>query len=200
MNELVSIANRLKNSEIRQIVDDRLEEFISVGKNEKETFKELIFCILAAGTSAELAIKTVEHLGDTIFFGSEKNIQKKLKEIYRFHTIRAPYIYNARNSFKKIDLNHSEVRNNLIKNIKGIGLKEASHFLRNIGKFDYAIIDFHIVNLLTDFGLIEKPKTVTQKKYFEIEDILKELAQKTNTTLGELDLYLWYKKTGNVLK
>lgn len=79
-------------------------------------------------------------------------------------------------------------------------MKEASHFLRNIGYKNLAIIDFHILDLLEEYKLIEKPKTLSPKNYIEIENVLRELAQKTNTKLGELDLYLWYKETGKILK
>lgn len=201
MNELVSLVNRLKNSDIKDVINERLRDFKEIPSlGEKEVFRELVFCILAAGTSAELGIKTVDHLGDVIFEGTRDEIHEKLKEIYRFHTIRAGYLHEAREKFKLIDLNHPDVRIHLVKEIKGIGLKEASHFLRNIGFFDYAIVDFHIVDLLNKYGAIEKPKTITPKKYLEIEDVLRELAEKTHMSLGELDLYLWYKETGKILK
>jgi len=67
--------------------------------------------------------------------------------------------------------------------------KEASHFLRNIGSTNLAIIDFHIINLLINYGLIEKPKTITCKKYLEIEGLLREIADKLDLNLAELDLY-----------
>jgi|TARA_Y100000310_G_scaffold43287_1_gene40377 N-glycosylase/DNA lyase len=63
-----------------------------------------------------------------------------------------------------------------------------------------AIIDFHIIDLLVRELGIEKPKALTPKKYIEIENLLRELSSKTNTNLGELDLYLWYEETGKVLK
>ena len=88
----------------------------------------------------------------------------------------------------------------LAKNIKGLGMKEASHFLRNIGYKNVAIIDFHILDLLARYGLIEKPKTMTPKKYIEIENELKKISEKTGINLGELDLYLWYKETGKDLE
>ena len=199
-NELVQLVNNLKSSKIKNIVDQRMIEFESVPRNFNSLFKELAFCILAAGTSAELSIKTVNHLGDTLFNGSEEKIQKKLKEVYRFHTIRAGYLYNARESFKKININSKNIRELLIKNIKGIGMKEASHFLRNIGFKDYAIVDFHIVDILSNHGLIEKPKTLNVKKYLEIEAVLRKLADELDMSLAELDLYLWYHETGKVLK
>jgi len=84
--------------------------------------------------------------------------------------------------------------------VKGFGYKEASHFLRNIGFENLAIIDFHIIDSLVDAGLIEKPKTITPKKYLEIETMLKKIAEKSGMNLAELDLYLWCNETGKVLK
>ena len=200
MQQIINLVKELKKSEIKSIIDKRMQEFENIPRNFESLFRELCFCILTAGTSAELGIKTINHLDNVIFNGSEKEIQKKLKEVYRFHTLRANYLHKARNSFKKINLYDKDVRLKLVQNVKGLGMKEASHFLRNIGFKDYAIVDFHIVDILANYGLIEKPKTLTQKKYLEIENVLKELASKTNTSLGELDLYLWYNETGKVLK
>ena len=202
LSNLVEIVERLKSQEIRETINSRMTEFENVPRNFDDLFRELVFCILAAGTSAELGIKTINHLGDVIFTGSEKDIQKKLKEVYRFHTIRAEYIHQARENFRNLDINAQDIRINLVENIKGIGFKEASHFLRHIGYNNLAIIDFHIVDLLVKNNLIEAPKSrsITQKKYIEIENLLDEIAQKTNLCLGELDLYLWYEETGKILK
>jgi len=74
--------------------------------------------------------------------------------------------------------------------------------LRNIGYKNLAIIDFHIIDLLVRYGLIEKPrnKSLTPKRYLEIENALKKISKKTGLHLGELDLYLWYLETGKILK
>jgi len=203
MNNLVELVENLKKDSVKRIIDQRMNEFESVKeKGDNEIFRELAFCILTAGTSAELGMKTINHLGNIIFYGSEEEIRKKLKEVYRFYNLRANYLYLARESFKKIDLNSENVREDLVKNIKGIGMKEASHFLRNIGFKEYAIIDFHIVNFLVKQRLVEslKSKSLNSRKYLEIENLLKDVAEKTNTNLGELDLYLWYEETGKILK
>ena len=200
MKQILDQVGSVRNSKVKDIIDQRMREFSETGKDEKEIFRELCFCILTAGTSAELGIKTIERLGDVIFFGSEEDIRKKLKEIYRFHTIRAGYIFRARENFPKINLKSKNVREDLVKNIKGIGMKEASHFLRNIGFNDYAIVDFHIIDFLVKNDLLEKPKTLSPKKYLEVENILRGIAKKANLSPGELDLYLWYLETGTVLK
>jgi len=88
----------------------------------------------------------------------------------------------------------------LVKNVKGLGYKEASHFLRNTGKKNLAIIDFHIIDLLERHRLIEKPKTISKARYLEIEDVLRKLGTKAGLNQSELDLYLWYMETGKVLK
>ena len=87
-----------------------------------------------------------------------------------------------------------------MRNIKGIGYKEASHFLRNIGYTEYAIIDFHIVDLLVKNNLLQKPKAITKTKYLEIELLLKSIGNKLNLNMAELDLYLWFLETGKILK
>ncbi|MFH1544966.1 MAG: N-glycosylase/DNA lyase [archaeon] len=208
MQELLKEIECLKNSETRKLIDSRIKEFQEIGKNgSNELFKELCFCILTANCSAEKCIILQKKLGNDFLTLSEKQLAKKLKQSgYRHPNIRAKYILEARkyknslketiNSFK----NESEAREWLVGNVKGIGFKEGSHFLRNTGKKNVAIIDFHIIDLLVKEKLIDKPKTLNKKKYLEIETLLKKIARKSNLNLAELDLYLWSKETGKVLK
>ena len=121
--------------------------------------------------------------------------------------MRAKFIAEARKKcakdIKKIVFsfeNGKEAREWLVNNIKGLGYKEASHFLRNVGFMDVAIVDFHIVDLLAKNKIIKKPKTMTKKKYLEIEEVLEKLSKKLGLELGELDLYLWWMETGKALK
>jgi len=148
-----------------------------------------------------------EKINDGFLTLDELELAKKLKQLgYRFPNVRARYIIEARQKIKELDellkteKDAKKIRAWLVKNIKGLGLKESSHFLRNIGFFDVAIIDFHIIDLLVRIGLIHKPKSLTKAKYLEIEALLRELSEKVSLTLGELDLFLWYLETGKVLK
>jgi N-glycosylase/DNA lyase len=98
-------------------------------------------------------------------------------------------------------VNGVDAREWLVNNVKGLGYKEASHFLRNTGVLDVAIIDRHILRFLLDKQLItEIPKSLNRRKYFEIERLLSCIATKLGSTLGELDLYIWSLRTGKVLK
>ena len=210
MQPLIKSIENLKKSEIKEIIDSRIKEFSELGKSSiNEIFKELCFCLLTANFSAQGGIKIQKEINNGFLTLPEINLAKKLSELgHRFPNARAKYIIEARihkNNIKEMLTNFKDelkVREWLVKNIKGLGMKEASHFLRNIGYKNLAIIDFHIVDLLVKHNLIEKPnsKFLTPKKYLEIENLLKQLAQKTNLNLGELDLYLWYQETGKILK
>ena len=207
MEELLKSLEDLKNSDIKSIVNHRINEFKELGrKSSNDLFKELCFCILTANFNAERSIKIQKEIDKGFLYLPEEMLVEKLREFgHRYPFARARYIINARkykDNLKEIicNLKGERLREWLVKHIAGLGYKEASHFLRNIGFDDFAIIDFHIVDILAKHDLIKKPKTITRKKYLEIEGILREIARKSNLTLAELDLYLWYMETGKVLK
>lgn len=210
MKSLIKKINDLKKSEIKKTINKRMKEFEKLGKqNSNKIFQELCFCFMTANFSAKGGIKIQKAIGKDFLTLNEEKLSTKLKELgHRFPNARAKYVILAqscKNTIKeKLQSFHDEIkaREWIVQNIKGIGMKEASHFLRNIGYKNVAIIDFHIIDLLAKNNLIAKPKnkSLTSKKYLEIENILQKIAKQTNLTLGELDLYLWYEETGTVLK
>ncbi|MBE0519826.1 N-glycosylase/DNA lyase [Candidatus Bathyarchaeota archaeon] len=208
MKKLLESIQNLKNSEVKNLVDTRLREFKEIGNGSSdEIFEELCFCILTANFNAERSMKIQMEIGDGFLSFSKSDLAKKLRELgHRFPNRRAKYIVDARkhkNILKDVVEtfdDDNELREWIVKNVKGIGYKEASHFLRNIGCTSFAIIDFHIIDVLTKHNIIEKPKVLTKRKYLEIEDLLREIAGKSNVSLAELDLYLWYMETGKILK
>jgi N-glycosylase/DNA lyase len=208
MEGILECARRLKGSGIREKVDARIKEFREMrNKAESEIFNELCFCILTANFQAERGIKIQKAIGNGFSNLSENQLSRKLKELgHRYPSTRAKFIAEARKhqgSLKETvrSLGSGEnAREWLVKNVKGLGYKEASHFLRNIGSENLAIIDFHIIDILAKHKLIERPKTLTKKKYLEIEGVLKGISRRLGMSLAELDLYLWCAETGKVLK
>ena len=210
MQELISQIKQLQNSEIKKVIDVRVEEFRELGmKNSNEIFKELCFCLMTANFSAEGGIRIQKNVDDGLLVLPEDLLASKLKALgHRFPNMRANFIVKSRefkdNIKEKMQefSNDEERRQWLVDNIKGLGYKEASHFLRNIGYSNVSIIDFHIIDLLVKHNLVEQPKnkSLNGKKYAEIENVLKQLSMATGLSLGELDLYLWYQETGKVLK
>jgi len=185
-------------------VKKRIKEFEKNWECEEKILMELFFCILTANFNAERSIRIQQAIGREFLNLNESELEKRLKELgYRFPK-RAKYIVKARNLPIKRILeslkDEREAREWLAKNVDGIGYKEASHFLRNIGFKNLAIIDFHILNVLERNGIVKRPKSLTPKRYLEIEEKLREIAEKLGVSLAELDLYLWFLETGKILK
>jgi N-glycosylase/DNA lyase len=207
MDSLIIKVNELKRSDIGVQIGERVKSFKELNKKGNEDwFSELCFCLLTANTSAEMGIRVQKELGYKGFsdYKTEKELVERLKKAKsRFYNRRGYFIHlaNQHKRIKDILLKQDDKRKWLAENIKGLGYKEASHFLRNIGFFDYAIIDKHILRLMHENKMIKGiPSCVNKDCYLDYEAKLNEIARKAKLSQGELDLYLWYMKTGKVLK
>ena len=198
----------MSDREVAETVRERLGSFSEVGKKPPgQLFQELAFCILAANYTARGSMRIVEELGERLLTLDREKLAEELRRLgHRFPEARAEYLVEARENLPRIMRALREVRDEhrlrawLAENVKGLGYKEASHFLRNIGFRDLAIIDFHILRILERYGVIEPVKTLTKKRYLEIESILRRIASRLGVSLAELDLYLWYMDAGEILK
>ena len=96
----------------------------------------------------------------------------------------------------------ANLREMLAQDVKGLGMKEASHFLRNIGiGGELAILDRHILRNLVVYGVIDEiPKSLPKKVYLEIEQKTQRFSNEIGIPMDELDLVLWAKETGIVFK
>ena len=178
----------------KETIRERLKEF-QQPKNTKEVFRELCFCLLAANTSSRMALRIMENVGDVIFTGTQQEIQEKLHELHcRFYKKRAEFIFHAQNVPPVFE------REYLVENIKGFGYKESSHFLRNMGHSGYAILDKHVLRAMLEFNVIKKIPTLNRKRYLLLEKKLKKFSEKVGISMDELDLVLWSRKSGEVLK
>ncbi|ACI20165.1 N-glycosylase/DNA lyase [Dictyoglomus thermophilum] len=191
------------------LVERRIREFEALGKygDELDLFSELSFCVLTANWSAERGIKAQESIGKANFAKlSFEELLEKLKEVgHRYPISRARFIVENRRLIGRLrsiwEKPSREARKILVGEAKGIGWKEASHFLRNTGKLDLAILDKHILRFLFNEGIIkEMPKGWTQRKYEEIEEKFVELSSLLEKTPGEVDLYIWFLLKGKVEK
>ncbi len=209
MRELAKKIASAKRLPETKLVRQRLCEFKELGKkNNKHWFSELCFCILTANSTAEKGIQIQRALGANGFLAiPEKQLAKKLKALgHRFYNKRAEFIVKARQhknlKDKVLSFNlECEAREWLAQNVLGIGYKEASHFLRNVGFENLAILDRHVLSLMHEHAMLrEKPISLNKKNYLEAEKELGALAKKTGLSHAELDLYLWFLKTGKVLK
>lgn len=192
----------------RDTIQRRLEDFSRV--RPSEYFYELVYCILTPQSSAVNAAKAVERLRAKRFFEDPFDPEQILfqKDFYvRFHRTKARLLLQLRGSYPDIldVLSDSKpatvLREWLVGHVYGFGYKEASHFLRNIGHRDLAILDRHVLRNLKRFGAIRTiPKTLTRKQYLKLENRFHRFAGAIGIPLDELDLLFWSTETGEILK
>jgi N-glycosylase/DNA lyase len=200
----------------RQEIRLRLNEFNKIWKKgtKKEIFAELVFCILTPQANGKACWSAVENMitKGVLFTGERGQIVKELS-CARFIHKKSAYIVEAREKFlldSKISLKSiiSQIRDGykerewIVQNIKGIGYKEASHFLRNIGfEQNLAILDRHIVRNLQFVGVIEEiPDSLSKSRYFDIEKRMMEFSKAIQIPMSYLDFVMWYKETGEIFK
>lgn len=195
----------------RDCICARIGEFEQTGKrrNREELFTELAFCLFTPQSNAHQCRDSVLRIvsGNLIFTAPPSRIAKELNGV-RFHNNKSKYLVRARALFPEflIILNEGatpfDIRDWLVKNMPGMGYKEASHFLRNIGLGEnLAILDRHIMRCLVEFGVIpEIPASLNRKKYLEMEQKMKEFSVKTGIPLSHLDLVFWRREKGEIFK
>jgi len=212
--ERVQATHRARQKEIRA----RLRDFRRVWhtKSDALLWEEMVYCIFTAGASAVMGSNAVNAVRPLLSQGSRSALTRALKKrpAYRFHNVRAEHVVATR-SYLRESLS-MRLRDQLISfrdpfdrrdwlarnpKIKGLGYKESSHFLRNIGFKGYGILDKHIVRCLAELGVIDsaKPPT-TRARYLETEARMREFSDNVGIDFDELDLALWSIRTGKVLK
>jgi N-glycosylase/DNA lyase len=200
----------------REEVRKRLSEFAAVWEkgSDRHLWEEMVFCFFTGGCSARMGLKSVEAVRPLLMNGTQAELANALAGSHRYPNARAGYVVYTRNFLeehhgfqlrKKLQSfdDPMERRDWLVKEkgIKGLGYKEASHFLRNIGFKGYGILDKHILRSLAELKIIDDPKPPnTRSKYLSTEAKLKKLTKITGVDFDELDLVLWSMKTGEILK
>jgi N-glycosylase/DNA lyase len=195
----------------------RLAEFKEAyQKGDAAIFEELCYCILTAGSSAKMGMLTVEALRDLLQQGTLKELRQRARaNRVRFWRVRPSYIIHTREYLRERcglrmrsfieSFDTPEALRDFFasdKGIKGLGYKEASHFLRNIGFSGYAILDKHILNSLREMGVIGKQTRppATRARYLAIEKKQARFSRELGIDMDHLDLLLWSRKTGEILK
>jgi len=208
----IRAAHNLRKVAIRS----RLKEFRDIHRSatDEKLWEEMVFCFFTGGCSAKMGLNSIDAVRHLLINGSHEEIMNSLVGRHRYPRARARYVVHSR-EFLVSDCNlrlrerlwnfsdHEARRDWLVKEkgIKGLGYKEASHFLRNVGFKGYGILDKHILRSLCELRLIPEPKPpTTRTRYHQIENQLRLLSKRTGIDFDELDLVLWSMKTGEILK
>jgi N-glycosylase/DNA lyase len=193
----------------KEAIRVRLSEFQSVPPSEY--FYELAYCLLTPQSSAAHAEQAVAQLHAAGFRSQPidpEPILRRKEQYIRFHRTKTRHLLHMKEQFSDIIQKLSEpasafdLREWLVMHIIGLGYKEATHFLRNIGKNDgLAILDRHILRTLQQLGVVDSiPNSISKKQYLEIELRFKIFANNIGIVLDVLDLVFWSMGTGEIRK
>ena len=215
----------------RPEIMDRLEEFRALrDAPEERWFSELAFCITTADGTAEQGIEAQKALlkSGALLSGDAAEIQRGIANV-RYNENKSRFIFENRRNLSDggrlrvrsrlvddwglTDATQVAVRNDVSRDklhFKGLGQKEASHFLRNVGYGSrLAILDVHVLTLMRELGLLPGKLVATDgtvkrpanlEQYREVERILEDWAGKVGIPMDALDLALWSFRTGRVMK
>ncbi len=202
----------MRRSEIR----GRLTEFGEIWKNgsDERLWEEMVYCFFTGGCSAKMGLRSIEAVRAHLQTGTHDDVMNALVGRHRYPRARARYVIASRTFLEEhcgmrlrekfMGFDDDLARRDWLvkeKRIKGLGYKEASHYLRNIGLKGYAILDKHVLNCLYELKIIEEPKPPnTRSKYLMVENHLKNFADQIEIDFDEMDLVLWSMKTGEILK
>ena len=209
-------------SEKRPEIESRLKEFKALREaSDKRLFKELCFVIFTSQSSAEKAWEAAEELDEKNILAdpSRSRIESVLEQNQVLHEKRkAQYIVENYNFLSQPTFSDAEkglkinqriksddlekTRDWFVENIKGLGMKGGSHFLRNIGYGNgFAIFSSHTVSVLHELGVLrfsEPPKN--RKEYLEGEKKVQAFSEEIGIGIQALDLTLWSYRTEKVFK
>ena len=209
---------RVAHAARRPAIRARLREFYQVWQagSDARLWEEMVYCIFTAGASARMGLRSVEAVRPLLKAGRRPAMTRALVKAgaHRFPNARPAYVVSTRSYLQKSISMRLRDRLNEFSDpfdrrdwlarepqIKGLGYKEASHFLRNVGFKGYGILDKHIVRSLSELGVIDSPKPPAGRdRYLAIEARMREFAQEVQIDFDELDLVLWSMKTGEILK
>ena len=209
---------RAEYAQRRKEIRARLREFRRVWQTASDSrlWEEMVYCIFTAGASAKMGLRSVDALRPLLKTGAQAEMTKALVAAgaHRFPNARPGYVIVTRDYLEEFFSMQLRRRLDSFRDpmerrdwlageprIKGLGYKESSHFLRNIGFKGYGILDKHIVRCLCELKVIDSPKPPTSRgRYLETEDRMRRFAADTGIDFDELDLLLWSTKTGEILK
>ncbi|MCC7571688.1 DNA lyase [Candidatus Micrarchaeota archaeon] len=183
--------------------------------------RELVACILGSQVRYEMAstaLRRIERAGllkdkwwsvseelfETMIFKelSRSDLVTDSNWCYRFPKKRARQLAKARDAIAEKSLiervlsynEPKKIRRQLVSEITGIGPKQASMFIRNIGiSYDLAILDTHVLQYLSIKKVLdqEQMRVSTISAYEKTESVVIKYADSLGYPIGYLDWAIW---------
>ena len=203
------------------LIEDQIKSREAKSWSEYELRKELVGCILGSQVRHEMAVAAVENLEETgllddscwnireqdfstevfnVLSGQRNDLRRSNR--YRFPRSRATQLSQARDALAEAPLDTRlasgqaprTLRNKLVADIPGLGPKQASMFLRNIGRsYDLAILDSHVLRFMDiqDILPMTQARIGTVAGYERAERTVVDYAVTLGYPVGYLDWAIW---------
>lgn len=195
-------------AERREAIQARLRDFASVPASQH--FYELCYCLCTPQSKAVHADAVVQALMQGRFLEEGWDPTPLLRDpahYIRFHRTKGARLLALRAQWDVLGpilrspMPPDQLREILVREVSGFGMKEASHALRNIGKRGLAIIDRHLITNLVACGVYARPPVLGSiKRYLAVERRFKAYASAVGIDMDELDLLFWSDQAGLILK
>jgi len=181
--------------------------------SDEALFYSLIFCLLVPAGNARRAVHGVHILKNSNYANvsiDDLTLYNLLRSYVRFPKQKVSRVINFKRESKAIIrwlrinysvLDSTTLRQELSSRVPGLGYKAASHFLRNIGITDLAIIDVHILKY-REYYMPQGKRTflpTSPKKYLELEKYFRHWSIFLGLTVAHLDWIIWCKESGNAV-
>ena len=204
------------------LINDQVRTRATGNWHEFDLRKELVACILGSQVRYEMALAAIENLKwagllddvwwvgnrrddfESSVFGvlSGQRYDLPFRGRYRFPKARTNQLVLARDVLARVplstqlenDVTPKYLRKNLVANIPGLGPKQASMFLRNIGRsYELAILDTHLLRFMAIKDLLPANQVHigTLSGYERAERIVVGYADTLGYPAGYLDLAIW---------
>ena len=198
---------------------DNMQSITEVEHSEEALWEELVCCVLSSQVKFELSQEVTQNLKrngllglellDYLYEGRLGDLLRSPVMVdgrfikYRFPNTKAKQIAAARENIygSGVGLREllgkytepSELRTALVKFVPGLGMKQASMYLRNVSNsFELAVIDSHVLKYMNVMNMVKKvPSTVSKAQYLVKENMLTEHAEKFGYPVGCVDYAIW---------
>lgn len=183
-------------------------EYFKQPKDDEEIFYQLCFCICSPQCTYDENMKSMNNLIAIDFYCRDVETDDIASQILssRFYRQKADRLQKAKRKFDAVLIivreildycSHYNLREWLVDNIKGMGMKTSSMFLRNMGSEKLAVIDTHIIKFLNDVLDEDITTPSSNKQYLELEKKVQNIAKEKGISTAVLDVLVWKYYTNN---